>query len=206
MEVTDARLRARLLTLVPCGVAAAARIIRADDDKYLTRSESERMRKCVPRVRQASGAARALARELLVGTEERGPDIGRGSHGEPIWPKGVIGSLTHDNRIAAAVIGINCKWAGLGIDVESGEPPGELAGLIATAEELQEARAAGATLRQIFSIKEAVFKAAFPLDRAMLDFHDVKVSFQNASARTSCGREVNWNSYNGDYVFAVAWC
>ncbi len=207
MHDTDTRLSAHLRKLVPSGVVAAAGAIRSDDDKKLSESEADDFRRCVPKVRRASGAARRLARGLLVCQGQHAADIRRGESGEPIWPSGVIGSLTHDDRIAAAAVGIDCRWIGLGIDVEPNESlSDDLAELITTAEELRKARSAGATLRQIFSIKEAVFKATYPTDRVMMNFNDVSVCFRSWSARTSHGRYVNWSSYRGDCILAVAWC
>lgn len=206
METIDPYLSARLQELVPTGVLAGARRIHEDDEKYLSSEEADVLKYCAPKVRRASGAARGLARELLSSSGMKCTDIGRGTHGEPIWSDGVIGSLTHDKQFAAAAVAIGVDWLGLGIDVEpNGSLTEELADYITTHKELQEARRQGVTLRQVFSIKEAVFKAVFPSDRVMLDFHDIEISFRDSTARTAYGRVVKWNSYLGDCVFAVAW-
>src|SRR5207249_3754140 len=65
---------------------------------------------------------RAAARDALVdlGLVELG--IGRGGGGEPVWPEGIAGAITHSGDLAIAVVGHDTDFAGLGIDVEQQSP------------------------------------------------------------------------------------
>lgn len=58
--------------------------------------------------------------------------------------------------------------------------------------------------RQLFVIKEAVYKATFPIDGKFLEFHDVDVDLVNASATTRYGISVNIFLSCGFYISALA--
>jgi len=113
----------------------------------------------------------------------------QGEHQEPLWPGGVVGSITHCRNYAAAAVAR--KWAGivaLGIDAEPHTAlgahvvsavvrPDERAGLV-------EARAARPDIHWehvIFSAKEALFKAWWPMTGRRLDFSDAGVTIDPAT-------------------------
>lgn len=92
----------------------------------------------------------------------------RGSSREPIWPSGVVGSITHSRNLAIALVGRSSDSAGTGVDLENRDRyfPG-LETKIAREDEqarlrqLDAARKAEMTL-EIFSAKESIYKAFFP--------------------------------------------
>lgn len=101
-----------------------------------------------------------------------------GSHREPLWPTGIVGSISHSSSWCAAAVAYAATTSSLGIDVESDEAlPDELVAMVASPEEQQELPP-GITAweRVLFSAKESVYKAWFPLERTWLDFEDVHVS------------------------------
>jgi 4'-phosphopantetheinyl transferase EntD len=101
-----------------------------------------------------------------------------GAHREPLWPAGIVGSISHSGSWCAAAVAHAATTSALGIDVESDEAlPAELVALIASPQEQHELPA-GVTAweRVLFSAKESVYKAWFPLARTWLDFEDVHVS------------------------------
>jgi enterobactin synthetase component D len=116
-------------------------------------------------------AGRLCAREALRRLDGRqlAPDIGEDR--APIWPNDICGSITHSTGWAAAVVANRQQWRGLGLDTEnllSLERARRLAGEILTPEEM--ARMAAGPADQIalrvtltFSIKEALFKALYPI-------------------------------------------
>src|SRR5262249_24756139 len=59
-------------------------------------------------------AARGALRELGIA------DVGiqRGPGGDPLWPDGFVGAISHAPDLAVAVVGRASDYAGLGIDVE----------------------------------------------------------------------------------------
>lgn len=132
--------------------------------------------------------ARSCAHRALrqLGVEVR--PIGAGEHGEPLWPPGVVGSLTHcDGYRAAAVAKADCLQ-GLGIDAEPHLPlpPGLLEDVAGPEEvqalaELREALPEVQWDRLTFSAKESVYKAWFPLTGQRLGFHDASLRFDPAA-------------------------
>lgn len=126
------------------------------------------------------GTARRCAREalaeLLLAGEEAVP---RGPMGEPCWPPGIVGSLTHCQGMGAAAVAHAAEFESLGIDVEVNRPlPIDVRPAVATSGELK--RYWGLTSipldRLIFSAKESVYKAWFPIKKEFLDFNEAFVS------------------------------
>lgn len=48
---------------------------------------------------------RSAAYEAMQNVFGENFSIGKGTYGEPIWPEGIIGSITHKNNIAIASVG-----------------------------------------------------------------------------------------------------
>ncbi len=128
-------------------------------------------------------AGRLCAREALHQLCGQALIPGRDEDGVPIWPAGVVGSITHGAGQAAAIVASAQQWQGLGLDLEkrlSAERATKLAGEILTPAELQ--RAAGLSAEQFahlvtltFSIKESLFKALYPLVLIRFYFHDAEL-------------------------------
>ncbi len=104
--------------------------------------------------------------------------IPRGERREPVWPTGVVGSITHCRGYCAAAVGRAEEFAAIGIDAELHAPLEAGVSRIIMSEE--EARAAGPANGQdthiecvVFSAKEAVYKTWYPLMRCWLGFEDV---------------------------------
>jgi enterobactin synthetase component D len=97
--------------------------------------------------------------------------IGRGPGGEPVWPSGVTGSITHKGEYVSAAVARATEVLSLGIDAEAIVSP-EWAARIASHVMLPNEAAVGGSglspavrLSLLFSIKEAVFKCLYPLVR-----------------------------------------
>ncbi|HEX3173760.1 MAG TPA: 4'-phosphopantetheinyl transferase superfamily protein [Solirubrobacterales bacterium] len=145
-------------------------------------------------IRQVANAVEKRRREFLTGRDcahraleglglEREP-IPSGSRGEPIWPAGAVGSITHCDGYRAAVVGQARDFASIGIDAEPLEPlpPGILEAIALPAERAQLAGLAARDAnvewgRLLFCAKEAVYKAWFPLAGRMLGFEDAELTF-----------------------------
>src|SRR5690242_10463304 len=84
------------------GVAIGHRLITAGDEAALLPEEASAFAASVVKVRRASGAARLVARHLLRGLGHPGCALPKTSSGAPLWPPGIIGSLTHDDHLALA--------------------------------------------------------------------------------------------------------
>lgn len=108
------------------------------------------------------------------------PPILKGAYGEPIWPAGVIGAVTHAAGIAIAAVSYTDRAAGIGVDLEKTRPdlPYDAYDLVCTGGErawIGEDRGRFACL---FSAKEAAYKAFFPHVRSYLDFHDAELTWR----------------------------
>ena len=110
--------------------------------------------------------------------------VPRGPRGDPVWPEGVVGSITHCAGYRAAAVARAEDVLSLGIDAEPDEAlpdPGMLE-LIALAEERARLGELAAVLpgtgwdRLLFSAKESVYKAWFPLTGRWLGFESALVS------------------------------
>ncbi|ORW34153.1 4'-phosphopantetheinyl transferase [Mycobacterium paraense] len=105
----------------------------------------------------------------------------KGDKGEPCWPDGVVGSLTHCTGYRGAVVGRAGAVRSVGIDAEPHDvlPDGVL-GAIALEEERHEIGALPEGLhwdRILFCAKEATYKAWFPLTKRWLGFEDAHIVF-----------------------------
>lgn len=106
----------------------------------------------------------------------------KGDKGEPCWPDGVIGSLTHCTGYRGAVVGRAGAVRSVGIDAEPHDvlPDGVLAAISLPTEREAIPLAMPATVhwdRILFCAKEATYKAWFPLTRRWLGFEDAEISF-----------------------------
>lgn len=205
-DTPDALLTRHLSTLLPLGALCGVRTIQPGDENGLTYNERLSLGSRVVESMRASGAARSIARALSASVGYTDREFPRSSIGSPIWPQGLIGSLTHDAEIAAAVLCPASRLGGIGIDVEPiAHIDAAVARLILRPDEVKSASFATLTPKVVFCIKEAVFKAVHPVDGIFLDFHDVHLDFPSRTARTSYGRRVRWEVWTETHLLAVAW-
>jgi 4'-phosphopantetheinyl transferase EntD len=107
----------------------------------------------------------------------------KGDKGEPCWPDGVVGSLTHCAGYRGAVVGRSSAVRSLGIDAEPHDvlPNGVLDAISLPAERTEIPQAMPDGLhwdRILFCAKEATYKAWFPLTKRWLGFEDAHISFE----------------------------
>jgi 4'-phosphopantetheinyl transferase EntD len=173
------------------GVMIKHRRIQPGDEYALMREEMSAFAASVTAVRRASGASRIVARELLAKYGFPHTPVPKAKSGAPIWPEGVIGSMSHDPTIAVAAVATRRDFRALGIDIEPAETlPSDLLDIVATPKErirLSEDPYRG---RLLFAAKEAVYKAVYPLDQTFLDHQDVEVSLAAQRAVVNNGRIV----------------
>lgn len=173
--------------LLPDGVAVAEIHGGSRFDGALTPAEAEQVAGVAPRRQAEFGAGRACARSALCALGVAPVTIPTGPAGEPRWPTGVVGSITHCHRYAAAAVGRSQMLAAIGIDAEPDRalPAGILAGLATPDERAALPRRSGASDphwdRLLFSAKEAVFKAWYPLTGCLIGFDAATVVFDPAA-------------------------
>lgn len=126
-------------------------------------------------------AGRACAHGALRELGVRARPLDRGPAGQPLWPPGVVGSITHAGGIAVAVAARTGQVLGLGVDLEPLHPRLDAAvdRLVRSDRERAGPAAAhplAAHLPKIaFCAKECVYKAVFPQAGRELRFGDVTV-------------------------------
>lgn len=163
--------------------SAVVRATREDLVEDLYPEEEALVERSVEKRRREFATARACARDALAGLGAPRRAILAGPKGEPLWPLGFVGSITHCDGYRACAVARSAELKTLGVDAEPDEPlPEGLLGDIALPEEralLRDlaARAPGPHWdRLLFSIKESVYKAWFPLAERWLGFEDAVVS------------------------------
>jgi 4'-phosphopantetheinyl transferase EntD len=129
-------------------------------------------------------AGRRLARRSLAAMGETPVAIRVGAVGEPLWPSGIVGSISHTTTHVAVVMSRPSRHASVGIDLDDHRLLGEAAARdLMTDDEIQQVINAGWTRERsqaqnlVFCAKEALFKCQYPLTGlAQLDFEDVRLA------------------------------
>lgn len=129
--------------------------------------------------RRAFALGRRAARLALHELGSPAGLVGLAPTGQPLWPSGFVGSITHTGDLGAAVVGHTTRYLGLGLDVEAAarQISPAAARHVCTSAELAWAQLEepGVRLLQLFSAKEAIFKALYPLAGIYLGFKDAEL-------------------------------
>lgn len=156
--------------------------------------EAALVAQAVPKRRREFATVRVCARRAMdkLGVAPR--PVLPGERGAPGWPPGLIGSMTHCENYAAAALARATDLASLGIDAEPHGPLPEGV-LEAVALPSERARLTGLAARHpqlhwerlLFSAKESVYKAWFPLTRSWLDFSEADIELIPDPANETSG-------------------
>ena len=145
--------------------------------------EQDLIANAVPGRRQEFITARRCAREALGRLGFPQIALRPGPRREPLWPAGAVGSITHCAGYRAAVVARASDLAGVGIDAETHAPlpDGVLdqvtaAGDAGLLDRLRDADPSIHWDRLLFSAKEAIYKAWYPLTGRWLGFEDAYLS------------------------------
>jgi 4'-phosphopantetheinyl transferase EntD len=182
-----------IASLLPSWVRAVETTQDAAEDS-LWPAERAVVSNAVAKRRLEFATVRACARAALAELGVAPAPILPGLRGAPGWPHGVVGSMTHCAGYRAAAVAWHRLAASIGIDAEPHAPlPDGVLGAIARPEEhgrLAELAASAPGVhwdRLLFSMKESVYKAWFPLTGRWLDFEEASVTV-NAEAATFSAR------------------
>jgi 4'-phosphopantetheinyl transferase EntD len=123
----------------------------------------------------------------------------------PVWPDGFVGSIAHDSSFAIAAIAAQREYLSVGVDIEPAEPlAADLLDIVATAKERDRIQDDPCQGRLLFAVKEAIYKAVYPLDGTFLDHHDVEVSLATGRAMVRNGREVHFRYHVASHIVVLA--
>jgi 4'-phosphopantetheinyl transferase EntD len=145
------------------------------------------VRGAVRKRRNEFAVGRHLARRALseLGVSPR--PILCGPNREPAWPDGIVGSITHCSRYCAAAVASADVIYAIGIDAEINDPlPEDVLRVVARRGERNWIASRTDRVywdRILFSAKESVFKASFPVTRRWLEFDDMEVTFDPSSGK-----------------------
>lgn len=167
--------------LLPSGVVAVEafgdlpELFNFDTEKRLVAGAVEKRRR-------EFMTARRCAHEALGRIGIPPAPIGSGADHAPIWPAGLVGSITHCDGYRAAAVARRSEIASIGIDAEVNRPlPAGVGDLVLRRGEHPPPDSAPPSHprlhgdRLVFSCKEAVYKAWYPLTGHWLDFAELEV-------------------------------
>lgn len=180
-------------------------------DVELYPQESAVIERAVEKRRREFATVRGCARDALRALGVEPAPILPGPRGEPTWPRGVVGSMTHCTGYRGAVVARSTELGSIGIDAEVDEPlPSGVIDTVSLREErgrLADLDGCGVCAdRLLFCVKEAVYKAWFPLTHRFLEFHEACVTLDrdgtfSAEVRLDEPGEVGWpNSFTGRWL------
>jgi 4'-phosphopantetheinyl transferase EntD len=170
-----------LLSGVLPSIVAAAEMYDDPTDLVPLPEEEPLVARSVAKRRNEFVTVRYCARQALGELGLPPVPILKGDKGEPCWPDGVVGSLTHCEGFRGAVVGLKAEVRSVGIDAEPhGVLPKGVLDAISLPAERGELTSLPAKLhwdRILFCAKEATYKAWFPLTHRWLGFEDAHITF-----------------------------
>jgi 4'-phosphopantetheinyl transferase EntD len=152
----------------------------------------------------ALGRFCAHAALVQMGRDE--PEISIGTAGAPVWPMGIVGSITHTGGYAAALVAPQGRFQAIGIDSEriGGVTEALMPRLFSAAEQewlmALDAQKRAIALTLFFSAKESFYKA---FGEGHLSFRDIHIEMlgDNGFAARHGGRTVQGRlAVQGDLV------
>jgi len=161
----------------------AGLILGSPDHVLALLGEPSVLLRAVPKRRAEFVAGRhaaALALSRFGGVER----VDRGARGEPLWPAGFVGSISHGAGLAVAVVSSSRDYRGLGIDVErwmSDQECAEVSERVLHPLELEmlghalPALSAASCVSLGFSLKESLYKCLNPLAEEFIEFDDARL-------------------------------
>ncbi|GGF62877.1 4'-phosphopantetheinyl transferase EntD (siderophore biosynthesis) [Mameliella alba] len=156
-------------------------------------AEAAAIARARPERRAEFAAGRLAARRAMAQLGLADAAIPMGADRAPVWPKGLVGSISHAEGVCLGVVARDADYRSLGIDVEGDDPLAEdLIPEICLPEELGllPAGARAARAKRLFSAKEAAYKAHYPLAGQVFGFHGLQVDLGQGCARFTDHPEV----------------
>lgn len=165
---------------LPDGLTAALDVIRPQE-KAIYAEEAMAASGMAASRRDEFLAGRRVARRAFGALGFPPGAIARGADGLPVPPPGLRLSISHCRGLVAVAAGRSAAWELFGFDLERTDRIREraLAHVLIGAERVAtgSSQLAGSV---VFSLKEAIFKAQYPVFRAGLRFSDVELGFDEA--------------------------
>ncbi|GAA6207065.1 hypothetical protein NBRC116601_03580 [Cognatishimia sp. WU-CL00825] len=168
--------------MAPVGVAVAVTSPKADPEPLWPAEESA-MASAQPKRRTEFANGRAAARKALQALGRAPSAVPMGDDRAPVWPRAVVGSISHDEKSCIAIVAERDRYQALGIDIEPALPlEAELFARICRPEELAWLRqlpfqSRGIVARRFFCAKEAIYKCQYTVSKEIFDFQSLSIVF-----------------------------
>ena len=138
-----------------------------------------------------------------------------GKYRQPVWPPGIVGSISHSNTHAVSIVSSSLCY--VGVDIEPllvYEQATEISNSIASVEEYRRLSDKGISFQfavvLLFSAKESLFKAIFPKVGRYLDFFSselIDIDTEKNKLKLKLNKELQvetgFNHYFECYFFTV---
>ncbi|MGO9454312.1 MAG: 4'-phosphopantetheinyl transferase family protein [Candidatus Binataceae bacterium] len=162
--------------------SALGEVCRVTEDRQVRFSEETKLvSRAVAKRQNEFAAGREAAHRAMSRLGVPAVPLLAGAERAPLWPAGVVGSISHTRRIAIAAVASEADLYGLGVDVEEDEPlvaatVRQICGSVERAHLVRWSAESGVdAAKLIFSAKEAFYKSYYPKWRQFLDFLDVVI-------------------------------
>jgi 4'-phosphopantetheinyl transferase EntD len=173
-------------TLFPTGVCVATGSSEGDEPLHPEEVALARGMGAARRREFAAGRACAHRAIAALGADD-GPVL-RGLRRAPRFPDGLVGAITHTHGYCAAAVAHAAAFAGVGLDAERDAPLSSRAvARICGESELAALAALPGRTREhwgavLFSAKETLYKAYFPITGVFIGFRDAEIALAPESA------------------------
>lgn len=149
----------------------------------------EKMSRAVQKRKAEYIAGRYCVKKSLAAINITNQIVESGEDRAPVWPQGVVGSITHSSGYASAVVAKANELRAIGIDSEkciNDKTSRNISSHILTGNETFDANTHIAAnehvyLTLIFSAKESIYKCLNPLVKQFFDFKHAEISFDRES-------------------------
>jgi len=145
------------------------------NEKLLTTNFAEK------RIKDFS-TGRYCARKAMEHIGYESSEILMGANKQPVWPNGLVGSISHTVALTGAIVGFSSQIKAIGLDIENiGKINSDMWPLLYTENEqiflnsLPPGQVSVYTTL-FFSFKESFYKMQYPLTNTFLEFNDVEIS------------------------------
>jgi len=149
--------------------------------EVLTPNENQLIQAANPKRLTHFCTGRFCAKQAMQGFTGHSNEILRGPGKEPLWPVGVVGSISHSDELTGAVVASSRDIISIGLDIEKiGRVKSEMWDNLFTPDEKhylaslpEEEKPLYTTL--FFTMKESFYKLQYPLTKFRLWFDEVEI-------------------------------
>lgn len=177
------RLGAALAERVGVGIGVCVQALQGEPEPLFP-AEASAVARAVPRRQHEFAWGRTAAREAMRQLGWPVQAVPSGQDRAPVWPAGLVGSISHCSTGCVALVAPRAQVLALGIDMEDAKAlDTELWPLLLTVRERAALQALpvherGMQAMRVFSAKEAFYKWQYPATTTVLEFQDAEIFWE----------------------------